>query len=317
MIMLKRIVVTLLLALAAVPVFSQTFPERRITLYVGYSAGGTTDLAFRALAEVASRYLGQRVVVENKTGVAATLAATTMGRAKPDGYTLAHVHSTLLRMPHMTKVDYDPVNDFTWIIGIADYLHGAVVRADAPWKTWQEFVDYAKANPRKVSYATTGVGGTPHVAMLEVGRRDGIDWVMIPYKSAPEVSAALLGGEVQVATTSASWAPFVLDGRLRLLVSTGDTRIKLWPDIPTLKDLGYGISSSSPFGIAGPKGMDPKVVATLHDAFRRALDDPDFVKTLERNEMVVSYRSTADFAHWARDRFVAEKEIVARLGLKP
>lgn len=166
-----RVLFFMLACFAIAPLNAQNFPDKRITLYVGFGPGGPTDLAFRALAEAASRHLGQRVIVENKPGVSATLAGTTMLRAKPDGYTLSHLSPTLVRMPHLTKVDYDPLADITWIIGIADYLSGIVVRADSPWKTWQEFIAYAKANPKKITYATTGVGGIQHITLTDIARK--------------------------------------------------------------------------------------------------------------------------------------------------
>lgn len=311
-----RVLFFMLACFAIAPLNAQNFPDKRITLYVGFGPGGPTDLAFRALAEAASRHLGQRVIVENKPGVSATLAGTTMLRAKPDGYTLSHLSPTLVRMPHLTKVDYDPLADITWIIGIADYLSGIVVRADSPWKTWQEFIAYAKANPKKITYATTGVGGIQHITLTDIARKVGIDWVMVPYKSSPEATNALLGGEVHASGGSGGWAQFVRDGRLRLLVATGD-KIPNFPEVPTLIELGYGLSTRTPFGIGGPKGMDAKVVAALHDAFRQALKDADFLKTLERHEMNTAYMSSADYLRWARDRFAFEKATVERMGLKP
>jgi len=311
-----RIVAFLALASTATGGWAQNFPERRITLLIGYGAGGPTDLAFRALAEAASRQLGQRVIVENKPGAAATLAGTTVMRMKPDGYTIAHVSANILRTPHMSKVEHDPVTDLTWIIGVADYLGGVVVRADSPWKTWQDFVDHAKANPQKISYATTGVGGIQHLAWSEIGQKLGIQWTMVPYKSSPEASNALLGGQVHASGGSGGWMQFVQDGRMRLLVATGN-KFPRFPDVPTWMELGYGVSTRSPFGIAGPRNMDPKVVATLHDAFRQALKDPDFLKTLERFEMNTAYLSTADYQKWARERSAIEKSAVERLGLKP
>ena len=157
--MRRRVLMVLMCTVLTGTVYAQQFPDKRITLYVGFGPGGPTDLAFRTLAEAASRHLGQRIIIENKPGVSATLAASTMMRAKPDGYTISHLSSNTLRVPHMLKVEFDPLSDFTWIIGIADYQSGLVVRADAPWKTWQEFISYARANPKKISYATTGLGG--------------------------------------------------------------------------------------------------------------------------------------------------------------
>lgn len=318
MMMMTRLLAAglLVFAMGGTTVCAQSsFPERRITLLVGYGAGGPTDLAFRALADAASKHLGQRVIVENKPGAAATLSGMAAMRAKPDGYTLGHVSANILRQPHLGKVDYDPLTDLTWIVGVADYLGGVVVRADAPWRSWQDLVTHAKANPGKISYATTGVGGIQHMAWSEIGQKLGIQWTMVPYKSSPEASNALLGGQVHASGGSGGWMQFVLDGRMRLLVATGD-KFPRFPEVPTWTELGYGVSTRSPFGIAGPKGMDPKVVATLHDAFAKAVREPDFVKTLERFEMNVAYLPTADYQRWARERHSIEKGAVEKLGLR-
>jgi len=295
---------------------AQNFPDKAITLVVPYSAGGTTDVAMRALAEATSKQLGQRVVVDNRTGVAGTLGPASIVNTRPDGYVIAQMPITVFRVPYMQKGSFDPLNDFTWIIHVSGYTFGVAVRADSPWKTWQEFIAYAKANPGKVSYSTPGHGTSLHITMEEIAQREGIQWLQVPYKGAADALIALRGGHVTAMADSSTWGEMVDAGQVRLLVTWGENRTRRWPNVPTLKDLGYGIVSNSPYGIAGPKGMDPKVVKILHDAIRKAMDDPAYQKVLERLDQDNVYKSSEDYAKFAKQVNDEQRAIIERMGLK-
>ena len=303
-------------AMLAVSAGAQNFPEKAITLVVPYSAGGTTDVAMRALAEATSKQLGQRVIVDNRTGVAGTLGPASIVNTRPDGYVIAQMPITVFRVPYMQKGSFDPLNDFTWIIHVSGYTFGVAVRADSPWKTWQEFIAYAKANPGKVSYSTPGHGTSLHITMEEIAQREGIQWLQVPYKGAADALIALRGGHVTAMADSSTWGEMVDAGQVRLLVTWGENRTRRWPNVPTLKDLGYGIVSNSPYGIAGPKGMDPKVVKILHDAIRKAMDDPAYQKVLERLDQDNVYKSSEDYAKFAKQVNDEQKAIIERMGLK-
>jgi len=296
---------------------AQTFPSRPVTFIVPWPPGGSTDIVMRSLAVIAEKHLGQRIVIENKPGVTGTMGAQALaGGAKADGYTIAQMPITVFRLPAMMKTNYDPSTDFTWIIHLTGYTFGVVVRADSPWKTWGDLVAYAKANPGKVTYATPGNGSSLHITMEDIAQREGIKWVQVPFKGYAEGAQALLGGHVDVHADSTGWGEQVNSGRLRLLVTWGAQRTKRWPNVPTLKEVGYPIVSSSPFGIAGPKGMDPAVVKTLHDAFKKALDDPEFQKTLEKFDQEPYYLNSADYAAFAKKSIKDESVAVQRLNLK-
>ena len=303
-------------AMLAVSAVAQNFPEKAITLVVPYSAGGTTDVAMRALAEATSKQLGQRVIVDNRTGVAGTLGPASIVNTRPDGYVIAQMPITVFRVPYMQKGSFDPLNDFTWIIHVSGYTFGVAVRADSPWKTWQEFIAYAKANPGKVSYSTPGHGTSLHITMEEIAQREGIQWLQVPYKGAADALIALRGGHVTAMADSSTWGEMVDAGQVRLLVTWGENRTRRWPNVPTLKDLGYGIVSNSPYGIAGPKGMDPKVVKILHDAIRKAMDDPAYQKVLERLDQDNVYKSSEDYAKFAKQVNDEQRAIIERMGLK-
>ncbi len=307
----------LLLSFFFLPVMAAEFPAKPVTIICPWPPGGSTDVSFRVLAETTSKYLGQPVVIDNKSGGGGTVGPATMAAAsKPDGYTVTQIPITVFRYPYMMKVTWDPLKDFTYIIHLTGYTFGVVVKADAPWKTWNEFVAYAKANPGKVTYATPGAGTSLHITMEMFAMKQGIKWIQVPMKGGGETTPAVLGGHVTATADSTGWAPQVDAGQLRLLVTWGNQRTKKWPNVPTLKELGYGIVSNSPFGIAGPKGMDPKVVKILHDAFKKGMEDPAYLNILEKLDMEPFYKNTEDYVKYVKELCEEEKVVVDKLGLR-
>jgi tripartite-type tricarboxylate transporter receptor subunit TctC len=293
------------------------FPNQPVKLIVPWPAGGTTDITMRVLAESAGKHLGQPVVVDNKPGAGGTLGPGLMvGTAKPDGYTVSQIPISVFRQPFMQKTTYDPLKDFTYIIHLTGYMFGVVVRADAPWETFDELVAYAKANPGKVSYGTPGVGTSLHITMAQIADQRGIDWLHVPYKGNAETNRAVLSGDVTAVADSSGWGALVEAGQLRLLVTWGAERTKRFPNVPTLKELGYGIVSDSPYGIAGPKGMDPERVKVLHDAFKKALEDPVNLATLQKYDQAPAYLDTRRYAEFVKTTVAEQKTMIEKLGLK-
>lgn len=311
----RGVFTAMVLLLASGWAAAQSFPNRPITLICAYGVGASTDLAMRALAEAASKHLGQRVVVENKPGASGTIGPAYVARnAKPDGYVIGQMPLTVFRLPHMEKVNFDPVQDFTWIIGLTGYTFGVAVKADAPWRTWKDLIGDARTKPGRISYGSPGIGTSLHVTMEDIARRDGLEWLHVPIRDGGVNQ--LLGGHIHLHASSTQWGELMAAGRVRLLVTWGEKRTKRWPDVPTLKELGYDIVSVSPYGLAGPKGMDPKAVAVLHDAFRKAMDDPVYQQTIERLEQENWYLGSADYAKYAKETFAAERATIERLGLR-
>lgn len=294
------------------------YPTRPITFICPWPAGGGTDVSMRVLSDVVSKELQQPVVVENKPGGSGTVGIAAMAAtAKPDGYTIGQISITVFRYPHMFKVSFDPLKDFTYIIQITGWTLGVVVKSDAPWKTWNDFIAYAKANPGKVTYGSPGAGSTLHLVMEKLAQKEGIKWVHVPQKGGAESAMAVLGGHVTVtADASSSWTPQVDAGLLRVLVTTGSQRTKKWPNIPTLKELGYGVVSNSPWGIAGPAGMDPKIVKVLHNSFKRAMEDPAFQSLYGKFDIEPFYLNSEEYTKYARQLYEEEREMVELVGLK-
>jgi tripartite-type tricarboxylate transporter receptor subunit TctC len=293
---------------------AQQFPAKPVTLIVPWPAGGSTDIYFRKLGEIAQKHLGQNLVIENRPGGSGNNGPTTMAKtAQPDGYTISQLTISAFRAPHMQKVDWNPVTDFTYIIGLAGYTFGIVVKADSPFKTFQDLMTYAKANPGKLSYATPGTGTSLHLAMEEVAAKAGVQLLHVPFKGYADGAIALMGGHVMVQVDSTGWAKQVDAGAQRLLATLGEKRTR-W-GAPTVKELGVDTVSASPFGLVGPKGMPPQVVKTLHDAFKRSLDDPDYLKLLAQLDQPAWYQSSEDYAKWAAQAFKAERGTIERVGL--
>ncbi|MBD0270999.1 MAG: tripartite tricarboxylate transporter substrate binding protein [Acetobacteraceae bacterium] len=293
------------------------FPSRPIRMLVPWAPGGTTDVQMRALCDAASKRLGQTVVPENKSGAGGILGAQALVNEKPDGHVLAQMPISVFRYPAMSsRPPFDPLADFTYVIHLTGYLFGVVVRAEAPWKTFGEFLDHAKRNPGKINYGTPGAGTSLHITMEQIAEKRGIDWTHVPFRGFADNLQALLGGQTDALADSSGWAQLVEDGKLRLLVTWTEERAKRFPEVPTLREIGIDIVSASPYGIAGPKGMDPGVVRVLHDAFKEALHDPSHVAVLDRYDMPVMYKNSADYTAFAKAQAVEEAAMVRKLGLK-
>jgi tripartite-type tricarboxylate transporter receptor subunit TctC len=296
--------------------FAQAYPSKPVTLIVPWPPGGSTDRHLRGLAEIASKHLGQTIVIENKPGGGGTIGPSQMAlSAKPDGYTISQFPLGMLRIPHMQKSTWNPLTDFSYIIGVTGYTFGLTVRADSPYKSFNEYIEAARKAPGKIDYASTGIGTTPHLNIEEVALNAKVTLNHVPFKGNADSTQALLGGHVMAQSDATGWDKYVDGGQMRLLVTFGETRTKRWPNVPTAKELGYGVVSTSPYGIAGPKGMDPAVVKTLHDAFKKAIDDPKHLELLAQLSQDVWYLNSEDYTKWVRDTFGKDKALIDRLGL--
>jgi tripartite-type tricarboxylate transporter receptor subunit TctC len=314
----RRATLALPLAALATPALAQPqFPNAPIRMLVPWGAGGTTDVQMRAYCEAASRRLGQPVVVENRPGAGGVLGAQALLTARPDGYTLAQMPISVFRQPLMnSRALFDPLNDFTYVIHVTGYLFGTVVRADSPWRTMADLIEHARRNPGQLNYGSPGVGTSLHLTMEQIAQTRNIEWTHVPFRGFAENIQSLLSGQTQILADSSGWSPMVEDGRVRLLATWGEERAKRFPNVPTLKEQGIDIVSISPYGLAGPRGMDANVVRILHDAFREALFDPTHVAVLDRFDMQPNYKNSADYAAFVRQTMDEERALIQRLGIR-
>ena len=304
-------------AAMAVPslALAQAFPNRTVKFICPWPAGGSTDACIRVMSESASKALGVTIVVENKPGAGGTLGAVELVNARPDGYTITQLPQGMFRIPHMQKVQFDTLKDFTWIVCLTGYTFGFVVPAASPIKNVKDLVDFAKANPEKFTYGHTGNGTSPHLAVEEFALKAGIKLTHVPFKGNADNMQAILGGHVMGASDATGWGPHVDSGKLRLIATYGSKRTKRWPNVPTLQELGYETVSDSPIGVGGPKGMDPVVVKALHDAFKKSLDDPAVLALFEKLDQSVIYMDTPTYTKFARDSYASERVVIEKLGL--
>jgi tripartite-type tricarboxylate transporter receptor subunit TctC len=295
----------------------EAYPVRSIRLLVGFAAGGATDVTFRKLGELASKQLGQPIIIENKPGAGATLAPSTMAKTeRPDGYTIAAATAGLLRYPYMQKVDWDPIKDFTWIGGLGGYSFALAVNADSPLKNINDLIAYARENPGKVTIATAGAGTTMHLLAEALAGMAGVEITHVGYRGSSEAGTAVLGGHT-MATVDAvgTILPYSESGKMRVLLSFDAQPMDWLPGVPTAKSLGYDLVYPAPYGLVGPKGMPAPIVDRLYQAFKSAAESDEYRKLLETLKQTKWQRSPQEYEQWAKEFYVSERSLVDRAKL--
>ncbi|MBI5446509.1 MAG: tripartite tricarboxylate transporter substrate binding protein [Deltaproteobacteria bacterium] len=260
---------------------AEAFPTKPIEITIGYAPGAGTDLGARMIAEQAKKHLGQDIVCVNKPGGAGRVALTLLSKQKGDGYSLgATTDSSLIVVPHLEKVSYKPLEDFTFIAQYGTLNFGVTVPVSSPFKSLKEVIDWARANPGQLTMGIIGVGSSDHVAFQALARHENIKIKFVPFNGAAPTMTALLGGHVMIAAPASSgFAPHVKAKSARLLAVLSDERLEQYPDVPTFKELGYSdFVFQSWYVISGPKNMDKEVVRKLADAFKRAMATPEYAK---------------------------------------
>jgi len=290
-------------------------PEKPITIYNPFAAGGVTDVHMRMLGETVTKILGQQVVVDVKAGAAGTLAPAMLMNAKPDGHQLACMSINSLRYPHYQKVNWDPLKDFTYICGLSGYTMGIVVRSTSPWQTLEDMIAAAKKAPEKYNYGTSGVGGTGQLMMIEVEQVTGTRFTHVPYKGGAEWMQALLSDQVHFLADAAQWAPFVDNGQCRILAMATEKRLPKYKDTPTLIERGVDVVGQSPYGLVGPKNMPAETVEAIYRAFRTAMDEPKVNADLDQFLQLPWYKNPVEYRAFAEKYFVEVKPLLIKAGL--
>jgi len=256
------------------------------------------------------------VVVENKPGGNSFLAFVTAMNAKPDGYTIADYSTMKYDLTVMYEKVPRKVEDAMAIGCCWSIVHGVAAKADAPWKTFKELVEYARSHPGTVTYGVPNAGGPPHLAMILLGKKEKVEWKVVPYQGLAPAIPALLGGHITlVSGLAGTQLEQVKAGNMKLLAITGNSRFPDFPDVPTLKDLGYDIDVSFDIGLVGPKGIDPPILQKLEDAFAQAAKDPRFVKFVRDNNMVQTYMSAKQYTQYLKKNYEVRAPLIRELGL--
>jgi tripartite-type tricarboxylate transporter receptor subunit TctC len=288
-------------ALCVAPARAQGYPEKPIRLIVPTGGGGPTDIPARLLAQILPK-LGQSAVVENRPGAGGAIGARAVAGSAPDGHTLLVGNTSVLAViPAVSaSAGYDPVTSFTAVAKISESYQILVVHPSAPWKSVQDLVDDAKANPGKLNYAHAGAGGLPHLAAELFRASTGLDLVGVPYKSGGEAVTAVLGQQVHATFEAISiLLPLIRDGRLRALAITSATRTPLAPDLPTMREAGvpdYEVMTF--YGLVAPAGTPEPVVRLLNATINAALATAEIRDAIARLGALPSPASPAEFARF-------------------
>lgn len=303
-----RAAAALLLCMAAVSPAQAAFPERPVKLVVPYTPGGAADLLSRVLAERLSQELAQPVVVENKPGANTMIAATQVARAQPDGYTLflASNASMVLNPMLYRKISYDAQRDFRVLSVVAELPLVVVANNSVPASTLAQFVDYARARPGKLNYASVGIGNPLQLATELLKSRTGIDVAHVPYNGSAPALSSLMANDTQLMVDVISTSlPLVRENKIKALAVTGAQRLPVLPDVPTVAESGFaGFRAATWFGVAVPRGTPPAEADRLREAVAAVMRQADFRDRFQAQGLVIQApRGQAEVdAYLAEDR---------------
>ena len=303
------------LALTSVPAFAQSgYPNKVIRLIIPFAPGGTTDIVGRVIAEPLTKQLGQSVIVDNKAGGGGIVGAAELARAAPDGYTLgiATVSTTATNPAINPKTPYNPVSDFTPIINLAATPNVIAVHPSFPAKDYKTFLEVLKKNPGKYSYSSSGTGGIGHLLMELYKSMSGTFVTHIPYRGAGPALTDTVGGQVNMIFDNLPSAfPFIKEGKLVPIVVCAPQRLKELPNVPTFKEVGLEpVNRLAYYGIEGPKGLPKEIVAKIHDAAMKALQEPAVRKRIEETGSIIIGNTPEQFAEQIRNEFAVYKKVV-------
>jgi putative tricarboxylic transport membrane protein len=312
-----RIALFALLALAAPPCGAE-YPERPLTMLAGFPPGGLVDIVARVVADGMKAKFPHGITVVNKAGAGGAVAVSELVQARPDGYTiLLTPQSSLVIAPQMNpKLSYQTPDEYDPVINVIAYYPLLVVNADAQWKTIQEFVADAKANPGKMRVGTPGEGTASHLNLEEFIFRTGAKMTPVPYSGWGQSSPALLGKHIEAVVAQPGEAKPQVDGkRMRALVVFQEKRHPAFPDAPTAKEAGWDVANGVWYLIVAPKGTPAPIVRQIHDAARAVVDDPAFTKTMTARGVDVDYRAGEPLRADLWREYKLNTEILKRIGL--
>ncbi len=273
----------------------ERYPSRPITLMVGFAPGGAGDVTTRFIADAVKERIGVPIAVENRPGAGATLAATQLARSKPDGYTLSLATTSPFTVaPHLQAVQYDPSRDFTYLLQYLVTPHPAYVTTASPLQTWQDVITYARANPGRLRWATAAPRGGPHIATEAAFRKEGVRTTFVPFGGGTEAIAALLGGHIEMVVSS-DYPPLLEAGQVRVLAEIGPDKVPGMEAVPTFAQLGYPLPLQIFFGLCGPAGLPPEVIALWETSMREVMAQPSWTELMKRYKATSSFLPHAQF----------------------
>lgn len=303
--MKNKVIATALLLTLIFPfmALAADFPTKPVQIIVPWSAGGATDLIFRAIASVFPKYAnGQPLVINNIPSAGAVTGVTEFLKAKPDGYTLISLATPIITKIHWSEVKFT-VDDFLPIINIVNDPSYILVRSNSPYKTLNDLIEAARKNPETITMGNGGAGGGNHLVAVAFEEFVGVKFVHVPYNGGGPAITALLGGVVDsVMAAAPEGVSNVQNGDLRVLAVMGPSRLSIFPDAPTALEYGYDFRLGMWRGVAAPKGTPLETVKALHDIFYKCMNDPEFLAKAKELGSVLSYMDSASFQSFVRQQ---------------
>jgi len=300
--------------------WAQAWPQRPVKIIIPFPPGNTLDIMSRLIQPKLAELLGQPVVVENMAGASGQIGLSAVARAAPDGYTIGGGQGgTLTTLPHTTrKLSYDPLKDFAPIALSTTNFLGIAANLDAPFKTIPEMIAYAKANPGKLTVATNGEGGFPHLAMEDLRIKAGFTYTHVPYKGSGPILNDLIGGQVQATFDGITGLTAqIRAGKIRLLAVTNGTKVSQFPDAATVNEAVPGYTSGGWFGYIAPAGTPVAIVQRLNTAINTAMRQPEVVEKLGAAGLIVVTDTPAYFDNIIRSDFAKYGKLVKDIGFVP
>jgi tripartite-type tricarboxylate transporter receptor subunit TctC len=299
-------------------VMAADYPSKPIMLVVNFAPGTSTDVISRILAEEVSKELKQPIVCVNKAGGSGSIGVAEMLRAPVDGYTIGCINMpSLAILPHMQGVPYQPLKDVSHICAVMAYDYAIYVRAESPYKTFEDLLEAAKANPGKITVGHPGVGTTSHIIMERIGKEKGVAFKHVPYKGDGELMPAIIGGHVDTGVGSpAAVGPQVKAGTLRLLLVTSKEKWSGFPEVPTIQEKGFKFYQSSFLSLGAPAGTPEAARKKLEEAFRKVLENPT-VKAAAESKLStrLGYISGSDYATYIKEEYDFYGGFLKELGI--
>lgn len=293
------------------------YPEKPVNVIIAYKAGGGTDVGARILMAEAQKNFPQIFVIVNKPGADGEIGYTELAKAAPDGYTIGFINlPTFVSLPHERQTKYkiddvEPIMNHVYDPGVL------VVKADSPFNTLADFIEYAKAHPDELTISNNGAGASNHIGAAHFAKEAGIQVTHVPFGGSTDMISALRGGHVNATVAKISEvASLVKSGELKLLASFTDKRLEGFEDVPTLTESGYPVIFGSARAIVAPKGTPKEIIQKLHDVLKAALESPENVEKSKNVSLPLQYMSPEELAQYIKDQETYIIETVPTLGIK-
>ena len=292
------------------------FPSRPVTFIQPFSAGAPADLTIRLISKEAEKFLGQPIVVANRPGGSGAIGVAAIASARPDGYTIGNApHSPMFVAPYLQKVPYHPVKDLKMIMQFAAFNMGVSVRSYFSINSFQELIEYARRNPKKLTYGTAGANSMQFIVLEQIAKKEKVQITHVPFKATADSQTALLGGHILFAAGDFNY-PLIETKKLKLLILFREESKEQYPGIPALKDLGYEFPTPMPMVVAGPRGIPEGIVKKLEEAYTKAIKTPAFVKGMKEDlHLPIVYRNSQELAEYTAYNYEAYGKMLKEMGL--